>query len=93
MAVFFSRLGRYWDSRTEIDIVGIDLEGNNLILGECKYHKDPIGLDVFYALENKSQNVMWRNNNRKVWYILFGLNGYTPELKEFTKHRDDLILA
>ena len=90
---YFSRLGRYWDHRTEIDIAAIDPDGNNLILGECKYHKDPIGLDVFYALENKSQNVLWRNNNRKVWYVLFSLNGFTPELEELAKHRDDLIFA
>ena len=90
---YFSRLGRYWDSCTEIDIAAIDPDENNLILGECKYHKDPIGSDVFYALENKSQNVLWRNNNRKVWYILFSLNGYSPDLETLAKNRNDLILA
>lgn len=90
---YFSRVGRYWDNRTEIDIAAIDSEGNNLILGECKYHKNPVGLDVFYALENKSQNVLWRNHNRKVWFILFGLNGFTHELEKFAMQRENLILA
>jgi len=90
---YFSRLGRYWDHPTEIDIAAIDPDGNNLILGECRYRRDTIGLDVFYALENKPQNVLWRNNNRKVWYVLFNLNGYAPELKEYACQRNDLILA
>ena len=29
----FTKLGRYWDARTEIDIAAIDPEGKNLILG------------------------------------------------------------
>ncbi len=89
----FSRIGSYWDSRTEIDIAAIDPDGNNLILGECKYHRDPIGPDVFYALENKSQNVLWRNADRRTWYVLFSLNGYTAELEKLAELRDDLILA
>ena len=72
---------------------GIDPDGNNLILGECKYHKDPVRPDVFYTLENKAQNVLWRNNDRKVWFVLFSLNGYSPELEELAGQRKDLILA
>ena len=90
---YFSRLGRYWDKHSEIDIAAVDPEGNNLILGECKYHKDPVGLDVFYALENKSQNVLWRNSTRKVWFVLFSLNGYSSELEKLASQRNDLILA
>ena len=33
----FSKLGRYWDSNTEIDVVALDPEDNNMIVGECKY--------------------------------------------------------
>jgi hypothetical protein len=61
---------------------------NKKVLKFPYYH-----MDVFYALENKSQNVMWRNNNRKVWYVLFSLNGYTPELEEFARIRKNLILT
>ena len=32
---YFSKLGRYWDSKEEIDIAAIDPDGKYLILGEC----------------------------------------------------------
>lgn len=31
-----SKIGRYWDADTEIDIAALDPDGKNLILGECK---------------------------------------------------------
>ena len=42
----FSKIGRYWDSQTEIDIAALDSDGDNLILGECKYWKEPVGINI-----------------------------------------------
>lgn len=89
----FEKIGRYWDSRTEIDIAAIDTEGNNLILGECKYWKEPIGANILYDLEKKANTVSWNKDTRQTWYVLFGANGFTPELKELAKARNDIILS
>ena len=89
----FSKIGRYWDRQTEIDIAALDPEENNLILGECKYHQDPIDIDVLMDLEKKAANVPWRRENRKVWYVLFSLNGYSKTLQELPKQRGDVLLA
>lgn len=51
----FSKLGRYWDNQTEIDIAAIDPEGKNLILGECKYWSEPVGINILTALEEKGK--------------------------------------
>ena len=34
---YFSKVGRYWDKNTEIDIVAIDEEEKVILFGECKY--------------------------------------------------------
>jgi len=89
----FSKIGRYWDNNTEIDIAALDPDGKNLILGECKYWKEPVGINIFANLEEKAKKVAWNKNNRKTWYILFSTGGFTTELKELAKSRNDIILA
>lgn len=89
----FSRLGRWWDSRNEIDIAATDPDGSNLILGECKFWQEPVGSNILYALEQKAATVEWRKDRRHTWLILFSAAGFTDELKEIAKSRSDLILA
>ncbi len=89
---YFTKLGRYWDARTEIDIAALDPEGRNLILGECKYWAEPVGIGVLRELEEKAQSVAWERDSRKVWYVLFGLSGFTQELKDLAAVREDLLL-
>lgn len=88
----FSKIGRYWDSKTEIDIAAIDPEGKNLILGECKYWKEPVGIHVLHELEAKAKNVTWQRDSRKEWYVLFSASGFTDELKALAETREDLLL-
>ncbi|WP_448861009.1 ATP-binding protein [Clostridium sp.] len=89
----FSKLGRWWDSRNEIDIAAIDPDGSNLILGECKFWQEPVGSNILYALEQKAAAVEWRKDRRHTWLILFSAAGFTDELKEIAKSRSDLILT
>ncbi len=89
----FTKLGRYWDSKIEIDIAALDPEGKNLILGECKYWTDPVGVSVFRDLEAKTDTVTWERKNRKVWYVLFSASGFTDELKKLAQSREDLLLC
>lgn len=88
----FSKLGKYWDARTEIDIAAIDNDGKNLILGECKYWQEPVGANVLRNLESKTSAVKWNNDQRKVWYVLFSAAGFTEELQVEAAQRTDLLL-
>lgn len=90
---YFSKLGRYWDAKEEIDIAAIDPEGKNLILGECKYWQEPVGISVLRDLEAKAKTVAWERNERKVWYVLFSASGFTEELKLEVEIRTDLQLC
>ena len=88
----FSRIGRYWDADTEIDIAALDPDGRNLILGECKYWQEPVGLNVLRDLEQKAERVSWERDRRHVWYVLFSAGGFTDELCALAEKRADLLL-
>lgn len=89
---YFSKLGRYWDSKEEIDIAAIDPDGKNLILGECKYWQEPVGVSVLRELEAKVKTVSWEKEKRKTWFVLFSVNGFTEDLRAEAAARTDLRL-
>lgn len=91
----FDKLGRWWSGNQEIDIVGIDSNGNDIIFGECKFYKEGklMNEKVFYDLLEKAKLVDWKNDSRKETYILFSISGYSDELKKLAKRRGDIILV
>lgn len=90
----FDKLGRWWNAKEEIDLVGIDSMGNDIIFGECKYYKNKLmDVEVFYQLKEKAKLVEWKKEKRNEKYILFSITGYTAELKRLAKKREDLILV
>jgi len=89
----FDKIGRWWNNTSEIDIIGIDSTGNNILFGECKYKKSKIGLDVLTDLEKKSNEVEWNKDNRKSYYIIFSISGFTEELIKEAQKRNDVMLS
>ena len=89
----FSRIGRYWDSDTEIDIAALDPDGKNLILGECKYWQEPVGANILRELEQKAEHVSWNQGRRQTWFVLFSMGGFTDELTRLAEERTDLLLV
>lgn len=88
----FSRIGRYWDKHTKIDVVALNEEEKVILFGECKYWSDPVDVDIFYALVEKSKRVAWFLNDRKEIFMLFSISGYTQRLLQLARERRDLIL-
>ena len=89
----FSRIGRHWDADTEIDIAALDPEGRNLILGECKYWQEPVGMNFLHELEQKAERVSWNKDRRKTWFVLFSMGSFTDELRQLAEARSDLLLV
>ncbi len=90
----FDKVGRWWDNNgNEIDIVALDQSGNNLILGECKFWKDPVGVNILLDLEKKARLVDWKIKDRSLWYVLFSINGYTQDLIDLAGSRPDVLLS
>lgn len=94
LGVELNKIGRWWNGEDEIDIVGLNTVGNDIVFGECKYYSNKLmDEDVFYNLIKKAQKVEWKKNERNEKYILFSITGYTDKLKMIAKERKDLILA
>ena len=89
----FLKAGRWWDNHNnEIDVVATDPDEGNIILGECKYWKGEVGVNVLRKLEEKAALVDWRKGKRKEWFVLFSIHGFTEELRALAEERDDLML-
>jgi len=89
----FDKAGRWWNNSEEIDLVAYESAGTNIIFGECKYTEKPMDVAVFYKLLEKKQAVKWKNQDRKEWFVLFSINGFTDNLKVLANQREDLKLC
>ena len=87
------KVGRWWDSSHEIDVVGLSEEDKLLVLGECKYWAGPIGLNVLAQLEQKAAFVEWHREKRSVIYVLFSIHGFSEDLKSAAAARKDVLLV
>src|SRR3989339_770504 len=81
----FERVGRYWDSEQEIDVVGINSSEKKIIFGECKWSEKPVGTNIYEELKKKATEVEWNKDDRKEYYILFSKSGFTEEMIKIAK--------
>lgn len=88
----FNKVGRWWNNDTKIDIVAFDSNGKDIIFGECKYWSNKVGINVLTVLEEKAKAVEWKRETCKEHFILFAINGFTEELIEVAKKRNDVVL-
>ena len=85
------KVGRWWDKNTEIDIVGLG-EDNKIVFGECKYSNKQVGLSILNELKEKSKKVIWNNDRREEYYILFSKSGFSQDLIESAKKKSNIVL-
>lgn len=90
--ILLTKVGRWWDRDTEIDIVGINDETGDMLLVECRYTSKPVNVDVLFELQKKSEKITWRKGERKERFVICGGSGFTKELLELKKKRKDLLL-
>lgn len=81
------KCGRWWDKDTEIDILAIGDEFT--LFRECKWQNRKVTMKILKDLIEKSKKI--EVNDKK--YILFSKKGFTEDLIEFAKKRDDIILV
>lgn len=85
------RIGKWWDSKSEIDIVGISKNTGHVVFGECKYSQRVVDIDVFFNLKKKAENIKVFPEQKEL-YILFSRTGFSERLLEFAKETENLIL-
>lgn len=87
-----SRVGRWWYSGEEIDVVGLDPQTETLLLGECKWTNTPVGTGLLTDLERVAPEVRWGSTDRSLHYALFSRSGFTDDLVTLANERADLHL-
>jgi AAA+ ATPase superfamily predicted ATPase len=93
-AASFSRIGGWWDSEGELDVVGLDHSGR-IIAGESKFTGSPMHLGHLDDVENRTARVDWTPPHEPEVireYCLFSRSGFTDTLEETAECRDDLHL-
>jgi AAA+ ATPase superfamily predicted ATPase len=85
----FSRIGRWWDNKNEIDIVAFDEKGN-LICGECKWKTSKVGIKELNKLREKSLYI--KGNYEEKYFFLFSKSGFDEELVNIQKFDKNVYL-
>ena len=85
LPILLSNVGQWWGTdprarkEVQIDIVGTPIEGNEYLIGSCKYRNEKIGMDELELLKNYAS--VFRKNALFHYYI-FSKGGFTSELQE-----------
>ena len=74
------RIGAWWDRSGEVDVVAVSDADGALLLGECKWSVNPVGVDVLDDLQRKAQLVDPDGRWPAISYMLFAKAGFTPAL-------------
>lgn len=82
--VLLSDIGQWWGTdpkrkkEVEIDIVGTPVEGDEYIIGSCKYKNELIGVDELELIKEYAEVF---GKGRKYYYYIFSKSGFTSGLK------------
>ncbi|MDD2401590.1 MAG: ATP-binding protein [Clostridia bacterium] len=87
-----SKIGSYWNRHVEIDVVALDEENEQVILGECKYHVQPVDAETFFSLKKKAVGISELGRYKKI-YMVFSKSGFTNRLLDIAKQSKDVILV
>lgn len=88
LPILIRQVGQWWgtDPQThkevQIDLVGVPVEGNEYLIGSCKYRNEKIGVDELDLLRRYA--AVFRGNGRFHYYI-FAKGGFTQALLDAEK--------
>ena len=79
-------VGSHWSRRIQVDVVAINWESKEILLGECKWGTDKIDRQVARELIDKKTSLMLLDlpqmgQGWKVHHVLFGRQGFTDAAK------------
>lgn len=96
LPIMLSEVGQWWGTdqkarkEVQIDIVGTPVEGNEYIIGSCKYKNEQIGID---ELELLKQYASVFGKGSKYHYYIFSKSGFTKGLEERAKEEGVKLLT
>jgi len=90
-------VGSHWSRRIQVDVVAINWESKEILLGECKWSTDKIDRQVARELIDKKTSLMLLDlpqmgQGWKVHHVLFGRQGFTEAAKTEMKKAGGLCV-
>jgi AAA+ ATPase superfamily predicted ATPase len=79
------QVGSIWNRQAQIDVAGVNFMEKTLILGECKWDRHSMDLDVLRKLIEKTDKVLPAEGQWKVFYVGFARSGWTADAIQFAK--------
>ena len=96
LPIILSDAAQWWGTdnkskkEVQIDIVGTPVEGNEYIIGSCKYRNEKIGTRELDLLQRYA-NVFGKGS--RYHYFIFSKSGFTDELQKLRKSGDVTLLT
>jgi len=85
LPMILSDIGQWWGTdpkvkkEVQIDIVGSPVEGDEYIIGSCKYRSDPVGVDELELIRHYADVF---GKGKKYHFYIFSKSGFTKGLQE-----------
>jgi uncharacterized protein len=77
------QVGSIWNREAQIDVAGVNFMDKTLILGECKWDRHPKDVGSLEKLIDKTDKVLPKDGQWKVFYLGFARRGWTSNAIEF----------
>ena len=96
LPIMLSEVGQWWGTdpkarkEVQIDIVGTPVEGDEYIIGSCKYKNEQIGIDELELLKHYASVF---DKGSKYHYYIFSKGGFTKGLEEKAKAEGVTLLT
>ncbi len=69
-------VGSHWARDVQVDVVAVDWQGKEMLLGECKWGEGAVGRSVVRALREKAERTV-PGDDWAVHYAVFARGGFT----------------
>ncbi|MBN1666307.1 MAG: ATP-binding protein [Anaerolineales bacterium] len=79
------QVGSIWNREAQIDVAGVNFMEKTLILGECKWDRHPIDVEVLRKLVEKTEQVLPAEGQWQVYYLGFARSGWSDEAIQYAR--------
>ncbi len=96
LPIILSEVGQWWGSdattkkEVQIDIIGTPVDGQEYIIGSCKYKNKKIGIEEFVLLQEYARVF---GKGTRYHYFIFSKSGFTKELIELGEKKEVELLT
>ena len=96
LPIELNQVGQWWGTdnknkkQVQIDIVGAPVEGDEYIIGSCKYQNEKIGLDELELIREYAQVF---GKGKKYYYYIFSKGGFTEGLIQAQNRREVKLIG